>query len=55
MYNDNVNKRFESYEPLMFHAEDFEGLKAQVRILSDKGQMLTGYLYSSEAISMESS
>ncbi|MGI6337063.1 MAG: alpha/beta hydrolase family protein [Eubacteriales bacterium] len=48
MYNDNVNKRFESYEPLMFHAEDFEGLQStKYEFPSDKGQMLTGYLYSS--------
>lgn len=25
-YNDNINKRFESYNPLMFKVEDFEGL-----------------------------
>ena len=26
MYNMNVNQRFESYEPLMLHVDDFEGL-----------------------------
>ncbi len=27
IYNDNINQRFESYKPLMFKVEDFEGLK----------------------------
>ncbi|MDO4850432.1 MAG: alpha/beta fold hydrolase [Actinomycetota bacterium] len=48
VYDDNVNKRFESYEPLMLHVEDFEGLqRTRYEFPSDKGQMLTGYLYSS--------
>ena len=48
VYDDNFNKRFESYEPLMLYAEDFENLqREEFRFPSDKGQMLTGYLYSS--------
>ena len=27
IYNENFNKRFESYEPLMLHPEDFNGLQ----------------------------
>ena len=47
-YNDNFNKRFVSYEPLMFHVEDFEGLsRTKCEFPSDRGQMLTGYMYSS--------
>ena len=26
IYNENFNKRFESYEPFMLHVEDFDGL-----------------------------
>lgn len=48
IYNDNFNKRFESYEPLMMYVEDFDGLQREkYEFSSDKGQMLTGYLYSS--------
>lgn len=40
MYNDNINKRFESYKPLMFKVEDFEGLICtKHEFLSDKDQM----------------
>lgn len=47
MYDKNVNKRIEPYEPLMFRLEDFEGLsRTKYEFPSDKGQMLTGYLYS---------
>ena len=47
IYNDNFNRRFESYEPLMLRPEDFEGLKrTRYEFPSDKGQMLAGYLYS---------
>ena len=47
IYNDNFNKRFESYEPLMLYAEDFDGLtRTKYEFPSNKGQMLTGYLYS---------
>ena len=27
IYNDNFNQRFESYEPLMLHVDDFDGLQ----------------------------
>ena len=48
VYDDNFNKRFESYEPLTLHVEDFPGLeRTKYQFPSDKGQMLTGYLYSS--------
>ena len=47
VYDDNFNRRFESYEPLMLHVEDFEGLqRTKYRFPSDSGLMLTGYLYS---------
>lgn len=47
IYNENFDKRFETYEPLMFQVEDFEGLsRTRYEFASDKGQMLTGYLYS---------
>lgn len=48
IYNGNFNTRFACYEPLMLHIEDFDGLRrAQYKFSSDKGQILTGYLYSS--------
>ncbi len=48
VYNENFNKRFESYEPLMLYTDDFDGLlRTQYEFSSNKGQMLTGYLYSS--------
>ena len=48
MYNDNFNISGKSYEPLMLHVEDFEGLKCkEYSFPSDKGQKLAGYLYSS--------
>lgn len=47
MYNDTINKRFESYKPLMFKVEDFEGLNCtKYEFHSNKGQMLAGSLYS---------
>lgn len=47
MYNENFDKRFESYEPFTLQVEDFEGLeRARYKFPSDKGQMLTGYMYS---------
>ena len=47
MYNENINQRFESYEPLKLRVEDFDGLQcAEYKFPSDKGQMLAGYLYS---------
>ena len=48
VYEDNFNQRFESYEPLMLYVEDFEELqRTKYQFPSDKGQMLTGYMYSS--------
>lgn len=48
IYNDNFDKRFESYEPYMYYVEDFENLeRTKYEFPSDKGQMLTGYMYSS--------
>lgn len=48
IYNENFNKRFESYEPLMLHVEDFSELQCvEYQFPSDKGQMLAGYMYSS--------
>ena len=47
IYNENFNKRFTSYEPMMLHVEDFDGLQCeQCEFPSDKGQKLAGYLYS---------
>lgn len=47
IYDDSINKRFESYKPLMYKVEDFEGLKCtKYEFPSDKGQMLAGSLYS---------
>ena len=47
VYEDNFNKRFESYRPLMLNVEDFPGLeRTKYQFPSDKGQMLTGYMYS---------
>ena len=47
IYNENFNQRFETYEPYMFHVDDFNGLqRKEYRFPSDKGQMLAGYLYS---------
>ena len=46
IYNDNFNKRFQSYEPLLFYTEDFEGLECtEYQFESDHGQMLAGYFY----------
>lgn len=48
VYNENFNQRFESYEPLMLYTDDFDGLQStQYEFPSDKGQKLTGYMYSS--------
>ena len=47
IYNDNFNQRFDSYEPLMLYVDDFDGLqRTRYEFPSDKGQMLTGYMYS---------
>ncbi len=46
IYSDNFGKRFESYKPLMLKTEDFDGLeRVKYTFPSDKGQMLTGYMY----------
>ncbi|MBQ6517736.1 MAG: alpha/beta fold hydrolase [Anaerolineaceae bacterium] len=46
IYKENFDQRFESYEPQMLRVEDFEGLdRARYEFPSDKGQKLTGYLY----------
>ena len=46
IYNENFNKRFESYEPLMLYVDDFDGLqRTKYEFSSDKGQKLTGYMY----------
>ncbi len=48
MYNENFDIRSDSYAPLMLHVEDFDGLECkEYSFLSDKGQKLAGYLYSS--------
>ena len=48
VYNENFNQRFESYEPLMFYVEDFDGLqRTKYEFHSDEGQKLAGYLYRS--------
>ena len=46
IYNDNFDRRFESYEPYMLQVSDFDGLeRTRYEFASDKGQKLTGYLY----------
>ena len=48
VYDENFNQRFESYEPLKRSVDDFDGLRrTRYQFSSDKGQKLTGYLYSS--------
>lgn len=48
MYNENFNRRFESYEPLMLSVDDFDNLQRTKYVFpSNKGQVLTGYMYSS--------
>ena len=47
MYDENINISADSYEPLMYHVEDFDGLeRTEYFFPSDKGQKLAGYLYS---------
>ncbi len=47
MYDENFDISADSYEPLMLHVEDFDGLACtEYSFPSDKGQMLAGYLYS---------
>ena len=46
IYEQNFGCRYDTYEPMMMHLEDFEGLeRTEYKFPSDKGQMLTGYLY----------
>lgn len=46
IYNDNFNRRYESYGPYMLYLEDFEGLQRErYEFTSDKGQKLIGYMY----------
>lgn len=48
VYNENFNRRFESYEPFMLYVDDFDGLqRMKYEFTSDKGQNLVGYMYSS--------
>ncbi len=47
IYEGNINTRLSTYEPYRLYVEDFEGLqRTKYEFPSDKGQMLTGYLYS---------
>ncbi|MCR5213902.1 MAG: hypothetical protein K6E10_05765 [Eubacterium sp.] len=47
IYNDNFNKRFESYEPLKFKVEDFDGLtRTRYEFKSNKGHTIVGYIWS---------
>ena len=47
LYNSNFKTRFESYKPLMYRVEDYEGLSmTKYQFTSDKGQKLRGYWYS---------
>ncbi|MBR4223471.1 MAG: alpha/beta fold hydrolase [Oscillospiraceae bacterium] len=48
IYNENFDRRFETYEPMAFKVEEFDGLeRTRYEFTSDKGQKLVGYLYSS--------
>lgn len=47
-YENNINRRFESYPPRMLHVEDFGGLnRTRYAFVSDKGQALIAHMYSS--------
>lgn len=47
IYNENFNRRFESYEPQMLYVDDYDGLqRTKYEFASDKGQKLIGYMYS---------
>lgn len=47
IYNDNFNRRFETFEPYKLYVEDYEGLScSEYSFTSDKGQKLQGYWYS---------
>ncbi len=48
-YNNVFGKRLDTYEPTSLKVSDFEGLNAtHYEFESDKGQMLSGYLYSKD-------
>ena len=47
IYKETFNRRYESYEPFMLYLDDFDGLeRTKYEFSSDKGQKLTGYMYS---------
>ena len=49
-YNNVFGKRLDTYEPTSLKVSDFEGLNAtHYEFASDKGQMLSGYLYSTNS------
>ena len=49
IYNENFNQRFESDEAFIRRVEDFDGLqRTKYEFASNKGQKLTGYLYTTE-------
>jgi pimeloyl-ACP methyl ester carboxylesterase len=49
IYNENFNQRFESDEAFIRHVDDFDGLqRTKYEFVSNKGQKLTGYLYTTE-------
>ncbi len=48
-YNAAINKRYETYEPTSLKISDFEDLTStRYQFTSNKGQKLSGYLYSTE-------
>ena len=49
IYNENFDQRFESDEPFMQYVDDFDGLqRTKYEFVSNKGQKLTGYMYTTE-------
>ncbi len=47
IYKENFDRRFETYEPLMFYIDDFDGLeRVGYDFDSNNGQKLKGYMYS---------
>ncbi len=48
IYNENFDKRFETSEQYRYYVEDFDNLqRTQYKFESNKGQILTGYMYHS--------
>lgn len=45
VYNENFNRRFESYEPLMLYVDDFDGLHRTKYEFSSNGGAETGGIY----------